>query len=62
MEKKLNLYFLTLRNIQKKTKVLQVQGNKQVKGLHSLNPNEKLKSAEDLFPIDLLNKEVKDKI
>ena len=62
MEKKLNLYFLTLRNIQKKTKILQVQGKKQVKGLHSLNPNETLKSAEDLFPIDLLNKEVKDKI
>ena len=53
---------MTLRTIQKKTKILQVQGNKQVKGLHSLNPNEKLKSAEDLFPIDLLNKEVKDKI
>lgn len=30
--------------------------------MHSLNPNKILKSTEDLFPIDLLNKDVRDEI
>ena len=30
--------------------------------MQSLDPSKKLKSTEDLFPIDLLNKDVKDEI
>ena len=51
-----------MKTIQKRKIIIQDQGNKQFKTLHSLNPNKILKSTEDLFPIDLLNKDVRDEI
>ena len=44
------IYFSLGKDFEKQTKTIEYQGRKQARTLQSLNPDQQVKSIEDLFP------------